>query len=82
MTEISFASKRYWEYPEEYYRFWESELTISADYIGRNDVWVYETDDGILAYYSLVLLEEELKLGGIVIGCGFWLEHMFVFPHI
>ncbi len=80
LTEISFASKRYWRYPEEYYCIWESELTISADYIGSKDVWVYETDHGILAYYSRVFLEKELEVGGIVIGCGHWLEHMFVLP--
>lgn len=80
LTKISFSSKRYWQYPEEYYRIWESELTITAAYIDHNDVWVYETTHGILAYYSLVVLEKEITVGGIVIGGGHWLEHMFTLP--
>lgn len=29
LTSISFASKRYWNYPEEYFNVWEKELTIT-----------------------------------------------------
>ncbi len=42
LTRISFDSKRYWGYPEAYFESWAAELTIDADYIGRNDVFVYE----------------------------------------
>ena len=80
LTEISFSSKRYWKYPEEYYRIWDGELTISPDYISSNDVWVYEIGLEILAYYSLVVLTEEITVGGIALECGHWLEHMFVRP--
>lgn len=80
LTEISFSSKRYWKYPEEYYRIWDGELTICPDYIGSNDVWVYEIGPEIIAYYSLVALKEEIKVGGIALECGHWLEHMFVRP--
>jgi GNAT superfamily N-acetyltransferase len=80
LTEVSFAAKRYWNYPEEYYNIWAEELTISPDYIGSNDVWVYETGREIRAYYSLVALKEEILVGGIGIASGHWLEHMFVRP--
>lgn len=80
LTEISFTAKGYWKYPEEYYRIWDGELIISPEYISSNDVWVYETSREILAYYSLVTLKEELKVGGIALERGHWLEHMFVRP--
>ncbi len=80
LTEISFSCKRYWKYPEEYYCIWDGELTISPDYISSNDVWVYEIGLEILAYYSLVALAEEIKVVGLALERGHWLEHMFVRP--
>lgn len=43
-------------------------------------MWVYENDQGILAYYSLVALEKEIKVGGVAMAGGHWLEHMFIRP--
>ena len=80
LTEIYFTAKVYWKYPEEYYCIWDGELTISPDYIGSNDVWVYEIGLEILAYYSLVALKEEINVGGIALERGHRLEHMFVRP--
>ncbi len=80
LTQVSFASKRYWGYPEDYFRIWESELTISPAYIESNDVWVYEQDETIVGFYSLLLLEKQLKVGGTVLESGHWLDHMFIRP--
>ncbi len=33
LTEISFQSKGYWDYPPEYFDIWKDELTITGDYI-------------------------------------------------
>lgn len=38
LTSISFAAKRYWKYPEEYFDIWKDELTITEDYINQNEV--------------------------------------------
>ncbi|MGB3209689.1 MAG: GNAT family N-acetyltransferase [Desulforhopalus sp.] len=80
LTDISFAAKRYWQYPEEYYRIWKSELTVGAEYIRSNDVWVYEDTRTIVGYYSLVTLHEEIKVDGVSLPCGHWLDHMFIRP--
>ena len=80
LTEITFTSKGYWNYPKEYFEIWKNELTISSDYILKNEVFVYETDDAIVGYYSLVELKEDMEISGIRIGKGFWLEHMFIDP--
>jgi hypothetical protein len=31
LAEISFASKKYWDYPSVYFAIWESELTITKN---------------------------------------------------
>jgi GNAT superfamily N-acetyltransferase len=81
LTNISFSSKGYWNYPKEYYEIWSKELTIRADYIQNNDVYVFESDGEIIGYYSVVELKDDIEVSGITIGKGFWLEHMFIEPH-
>jgi len=44
LTAISFAGKRIWNYPEEYFKIWASELTVTEEYIQKNEVWVVEKD--------------------------------------
>lgn len=41
LTRISFASKKHWVYPQEYFTAWKNELTISPDYIEKNTLFVY-----------------------------------------
>jgi GNAT superfamily N-acetyltransferase len=80
LTNISFESKGYWKYPKEYFEIWQNELTISQNYIQRNDVFVYENYGSIIGYYSIVNLEEDIEICGIPINRGIWLEHMFIDP--
>ncbi|MDP3481580.1 MAG: hypothetical protein Q8R88_17590, partial [Desulfoprunum sp.] len=53
LTEISFAAKGYWNYPEEYYAIWKNELTITPEYIENNDILVYEHDGTAVGYYAI-----------------------------
>jgi GNAT superfamily N-acetyltransferase len=80
LTNISFASKGYWGYPQQYFETWSTELTITPEYIDKHDVFVYENDGVISGYYSIVELPVDIELSGITISAGFWLEHMFVEP--
>ena len=80
LTELSFASKAHWHYPQRYYRRWQQELTITADYIESHDVYVCDDGSSPCGYYSLVVLEEALTVSGLVLAAGVWLEHMFVHP--
>ena len=80
LTGISFASKGYWNYPEEYFEVWKNELTIHSEYIEENDVFVFEDRGAIVGYYSVVELKENIEVAGITINKGFWLEHMFIEP--
>ena len=80
LTGISFASKRYWNYPEEYFDVWKNELTILSDYILKNDVSVFENSGTIIGYYSIIELKDTIDISGLNCDMGFWLEHMFIEP--
>ncbi len=80
LTEISFAAKRYWNYPQEYFDVWKDELTISEEYVEDNTVFIAEADGETAAYYSIVFVKKEFMAGKTKVEKGFWLEHMFVRP--
>ncbi len=80
LTEISFASKRYWDYPEEYFEIWKDELTITSGYIDKNIVYAVQWDEQIIAYFSIVFVPEDMQTKHVLVQKGWWLEHMFVLP--
>ena len=80
LTDISFASKRYWHYPDEYLLIWKDELTITTNYIENNDVWVIEDNGRVVGYYSIIFLKKPLECAQVILERGFWLEHMFLVP--
>ena len=80
LTKISFESKGYWNYPEEYFEIWKNELTISPDYIEKNNVFIFQLEGSVVGYYSIVVLKADIEISGINIGKGYWLEHMFIEP--
>lgn len=80
LTGISFQSKRYWGYPDSCFEIWRNELTVTPEYIEKNDVFVFESQGIIVGYYSLVTLVADIRVSKIIIGKGEWLDHMFVDP--
>lgn len=80
LTTLSFESKGHWGYPKEYFEIWKNELTITSEYIQKNDVFVWEEENKILGYYSIAKLTDDVELAGIIIDKGHWLEHMFLLP--
>jgi len=80
LTEISFAAKRYWNYPEAYFEIWRKELTITEEYIVRNDVFTADADLVTAGYYSIVHVPEGFQAGELFITEGHWLEHIFIEP--
>lgn len=80
LTALSFESKGHWGYPKEYFEIWKNELTITSEYIQKNDVFVWEEEIEIFGYYSIVQLKDDVELAGIIIENGYWLEHMFLLP--
>jgi GNAT superfamily N-acetyltransferase len=80
LTDISFASKGVWNYPEEYMDIWKNELTITPAYINQNLVFVAEADTTLVGYFSIVEIQEEFWAGKVFVKKGFWLEHIFIKP--
>ncbi len=80
LTSLSFQSKGHWGYPDHFFEIWKNELTISEDYIRHNRVFVFEDNGFIRGYYSIVHLDNDLDVSGIIIPKGHWLEHMFISP--
>ncbi len=80
LSEISLQSKKYWQYPDEYYQIWADELHVSPEYIADNVVFVCEGEDAVVGYYSVVEVVEDRQISGIDFTQGFWLDHMFILP--
>lgn len=80
LTEISFAAKRHWNYPESYFDIWKDELTITKEYINKNMVYKVLLFDTVLGFYSIVENENDFWTNEIFVKKGFWLEHFFIRP--
>jgi len=69
LTNIAFDAKRYWGYPEHWIKHWESDLTISSDFILDNHVYVAEDNGQIQGFYALIVTGDKAEL-----------DHMWVKP--
>lgn len=69
LTQIALDAKRHWGYPEHWIKHWESDLTISAEFISSNHVYVAEDEGEIRGFYALCLVDEKAEL-----------EHLWVRP--
>jgi GNAT superfamily N-acetyltransferase len=69
LTQIALDAKRFWGYPEHWIKHWESDLTISSDFVRDNEVYVAEEDGEILGFYALCVNGSKAEL-----------EHMWVTP--
>ncbi|MCG6191465.1 GNAT family N-acetyltransferase [Maribellus maritimus] len=80
LTEIAFAAKRHWDYPDNYFEIWKEELTITERYVNENIVYHASLDNSILGFYSIVENKSNFFAGEIFVQKGFWLEHIFIRP--
>src|SRR4026209_2584540 len=69
LTTIALEAKRHWGYPEHWIKHWESDLTVSADFVRENHVYVAEAEGEIRGFYALCVNGEKAEL-----------EHMWVTP--
>lgn len=69
LTRIALDAKRYWGYPEHWIKHWESDLTVSSDFIRDNQVYVAEREGEIRGFYALCVSDNKAEL-----------EHMWVTP--
>jgi GNAT superfamily N-acetyltransferase len=71
LTTIALEAKRHWGYPEHWIKHWESDLTISSDFIRDNHVYVAEQNGWIVGFYALCIANNKAEL-----------EHMWVAPMV
>ena len=69
LTNMALEAKRYWGYPEHWIKHWESDLTISSDFIHENHVYVAEENGQIQGFYALIVTGDKAEL-----------DHMWVKP--
>ena len=69
LTTIALDAKRYWGYPEHWIKHWESDLTISSEFIRDNHVYVADEDGETRGFYALCVRGDKAEL-----------EHMWVTP--
>ena len=67
LTQIAHEAKRHWGYPEHWIKHWESDLTITPEFIENNQVYVAEVDGEIRGFYALCVIDDKAEL-----------EHMWV----
>lgn len=70
LTEITKKSKAYWGYSPEQILQWENNLTVSKDYIEKNEVFKLVSQDEIIGYYSYIKEENHNVI----------LDNLFILP--
>jgi len=80
LTDISFAAKKHWKYPDNYYDLWRDELTITKEYINQNIVFKALYQDIVIGFYSIIENDADFYAGETFVKKGFWLEHLFIKP--
>ena len=69
LTSMALEAKRYWGYPEHWIKHWESDLTISSQFIHDNYVYLAEDNGQIQGFYALIVTGDKAEL-----------DHMWVKP--
>jgi len=65
LTQIAHDAKRHWGYPEHWITHWQDDLTITADYIATNRVYLAENEGDLLGFYALILRDGKAELDHI-----------------
>lgn len=69
LSKISFASKKYWGYPDEWIQLWKEDLTIKEADFERMTIYKLMEDDSIIGFCAVSMKPEELEI-----------EHLWLLP--
>jgi GNAT superfamily N-acetyltransferase len=69
LTQIAFAAKCHWGYPERWIQIWSEILTVSTEFIEENETYVAQVGKEPVGFYALSVVEKKASL-----------EHMWVLP--
>lgn len=63
LSQIAYAAKSYWGYPSQWIEMWHNQLTITKQFILRNEVYAaVDDDETVLGFYALNDNGETMKL--------------------
>ncbi len=72
LSKLTVRSKAHWNYSSEKIEKWKDDLTISAEYIDKNEVYKLKEDDRLIGYYSFQSPDsKKVKLDNIFIDPEF-----------
>jgi GNAT superfamily N-acetyltransferase len=69
LTDIAFAAKRHWGYPEKWIESWREALTVRPEFIASHDTYVATIDGRRVGFYALDRKDDRADL-----------IHMWVLP--
>lgn len=69
LTNIAFAAKRHWDYPEKWILLWTDDMTVDPGYVENNWILLAETESRILGWCAVSNERGES-----------WLDHCWVLP--
>lgn len=62
LTEIAFAAKRHWGYPERWIESWRDVLTVRPEYIASHETYAAILDGRTMGFYALGRKADRLDL--------------------
>ena len=62
LTEIAFAAKRHWGYPERWIESWRDALTVRPEFIANHETYAAILDGRTVGFYALVRNDDRLNL--------------------
>ena len=62
LTEIAFAAKRHWKYPESWIENWHELLTIKPEFIASHETYAALVGGRTVGFYALAGTDDKLNL--------------------
>ena len=69
LTEIAFAAKRHWGYPERWIQVWSPQLTVSPEFIEQRETYVAYLDRKPVGFWAISIEGDKASV-----------EHLWVLP--
>ena len=69
LTQIAFAAKRHWGYPEHWLEIWSPTLTVSEEFIEKNDTYTAYVAGEPAGFYAILVENNKASL-----------EHLWILP--
>jgi GNAT superfamily N-acetyltransferase len=69
LTEIAFAAKRHWGYPDQWIQGWKNILTIEPDFISKHETYTAYMDEHAVGFYAVIRGSNRASM-----------EHLWVLP--